>query len=1261
MRKGLIIAGSILGAFLAILYIGFLFVLPNVIDLNSYKPMVQELVKAQIPLNIDFKNAKISVTPLLSIGVRAEDLSIKFEDGKTLFSADKAKVRIALPSLLAMTVKVSTAEVENPYVDFTIVDGKQFKILTLVEEMLQAQKDTQKAKEPQETPFIAKYIRIKVPNIKLKNYKILVNDEKSKHNLQFSGDMLNLGYFNGKTAKVKTIAELTSDGQKNIVADININTFLPEFEPSLDEEDDQPEKIELPFINPVLMYQKYDLKSNIATKLKIRKSDGLYKFYGFVNIDNTTLKLSHYQLPECYFHGKFKGTKAVVDTDISVTKDEKLQLNGMLDYGKNKKLDLQVNSDKIHFQNLIMVTKAFLDSIQVRNSLDTLKGQGYFEANANIKTNFKKLISNGGIIVKDGAITNKFSGLGFTKTNLNFLFDNNILEIKDSSTLINKAPLKFDGKIDEKSHIDIAILADNVPVRGLYHAFAPQYMKDKLDIYSGFLSLDTTIKGELKQAIGKLKLRLTNLVVNSDTFKITNNDAEVDMLVNKTTSKIDILNKGLNISLLKSNSTIFDNHLNVQILGSKMTIDPTELLINKGSIVTVKGTIDSNKKEPIFDIDAKGLLDAVDLRQFAGDDFTGYIDAKGSLPMTLTVNGNMKRQDMVLRVLTSPANYVTPIHLKEMKGKNGLFQAKIDFKGNRLKIKQTGLFNRTTKTDDKGNTTEHLEEILGISGTITGLKSQPFINVIKVAIPKTLNGSIHIFRNSGFTVPSNYLYIFGDAQSPLIRGQFGIKNLYIKDLLTTLDELYLYFSGKNLTVTTTNLNLNGSDVSTALNLHLTPEDINTISNLRVTSNHIDVDKLMMVSKATTRVLPKSTAKSSVKSASQTPADIPVTFKNSSIALKHIKFGNIRLKNTNSKIALHKNIFYLNNLHTHAFGGNVYGNISMNLLNSLLKIDINGGNINTEKMLLATANMKDTLKGKLSFTTNISIDGGATSYEKQMKSLKGNVKFAIHNGQFGPFGKVENLIMAENIRDSQFFQTTLGGVINGLTTIDTTHFKELKGSLNFKNGITTINPITTDGNVLTLYISGNFDLLKNTADMKVRGRLASMLSNMLGPIANVNPVNLVKITPGLNVASAKLFTLFTQPATQAELNKIPAFGNKTDNLNATNFQVVIEGDVAKPLKLVKSFKWLALQDQINSASAFVSTLPEPESITTTVEEAQAQEAYEAKKTTKIKNKILKKEAKAKEAQKAQTELEMEQIQQQEEKIDESSINEEAKEE
>ena len=70
----------------------------------------------------------------------------------------------------------------------------------------------------------------------------------------------------------------------------------------------------------------------------------------------------------------------------------------------------------------------------------------------------------------------------------------------------------------------------------------------------------------------------------------------------------------------------------------------------------------------------------------------------------------------------------------------------------------------------------------------------------------------------------------------------------------------------------------------------------------------------------------------------------------------------------------------------------------------------------------------------------------------MESLKGKVNFVVRNGQFGPFGKLENLILAENIRESQFFQTAIGGMLSGLLTIDTTHFAELVGALSFEDGI-----------------------------------------------------------------------------------------------------------------------------------------------------------------------------------------------------------------
>ena len=52
----------------------------------------------------------------------------------------------------------------------------------------------------------------------------------------------------------------------------------------MDSEDDPAEKIDIPFINSVNMYQNYDLKANLDTKLKIRQSkDGTIKSFGHID------------------------------------------------------------------------------------------------------------------------------------------------------------------------------------------------------------------------------------------------------------------------------------------------------------------------------------------------------------------------------------------------------------------------------------------------------------------------------------------------------------------------------------------------------------------------------------------------------------------------------------------------------------------------------------------------------------------------------------------------------------------------------------------------------------------------------------------------------------------------------------------------------------------------------------------------------------------------------------------------------------------
>ena len=184
MIKFFKILGFVILGVLAAAYLCFLFVLPNVIDLNQYKPMVQELAKEQGKVNLDFGNIKVITTPLLGAGVKIDDISVKLPDDSLLFSANSIKTRISLPSALLLTVKVSCFEVENPLVNLEVdKDNVDYKIVKLVENILNENKEKTLGEEKivTQTWFNPAWIRIKVPCAKLHNYKILVNDLKSGH------------------------------------------------------------------------------------------------------------------------------------------------------------------------------------------------------------------------------------------------------------------------------------------------------------------------------------------------------------------------------------------------------------------------------------------------------------------------------------------------------------------------------------------------------------------------------------------------------------------------------------------------------------------------------------------------------------------------------------------------------------------------------------------------------------------------------------------------------------------------------------------------------------------------------------------------------------------------------------------------------------------------------------------------------------------------------------------------------------------------
>ena len=1181
------IAAITIGSLFILASLSFWLILPNVVNLNPYKEDVQKILSEQVGLNLDFDNIKLVTTPIFGIGAKIDNLKLSFPDNTEILNIPSVKTRVALPSLLLLTVKVSNCEIESPSINLNIDKNGNFKILNFVEDYLNNQEKSLETGELPENSnwFDPSWIRIKIPAIVITNYNLKLNDLKTKHYLDLRGEKAVLAY-NGKRVKVKTYSEFYSDNDKNITANIDINSFIPQ-PTEYDREDDESIRVEFPKINPVALYRDYNLKANIDTKLRISaRKDGTIVSRGYVNVEDITYELAKLRLPASYLRLKTRGTNIFADTNLYLAKNSKINLLGRFNYGHRSSMDIALNTDKIYFSDIVLLCKSALDNIRIKNDLISLKGLGYFQADTKIKTNFKKLKSEGNIFVKDGGILNTRNRLGFDKCNLNINLDNSILTINDSSLNVNGAKINVDGSINEKSVADIKIKTDALKLPVLYRAFAPNDIKRAYNLSDGTLALNMDINGKLKNVMSFLKLNVNNIVITDrkSGMRITNKDFSVDLKNSKKLLEGSIVDNNFGIYIPQTRSNITVPSAEVLVDSYNIIVNGMDTNINNSSKITTNVIIKNYMNKPQYCIKSEGNLDTADLKQLMGQEAAAFVSGKGVLPLNIDFDGNNKKQTLFISLTADNENYFTPVNIAKALGKETLLQATVDFKQGRTKIKNTGFYIMPTQEQLEANPDKKIppETVVSVEGTIAGDN----INIIKINMPEEIQGDLTAFRNSFFKAKANIL-VFGKLAEPRVRGLFRISELSIPELYTRMDNLLASFRGHVLNVLTENLVMNGSDLKIDTDISLVPANVINIHKLIFSSNLLNLDKLMVVSDNLMKKIPQSPQTSNTPAAD---AHIPVAIREGNIDIRHLSTGNIVARNTYSDISMRDDVFYLHGLRTRVFDGNARGNIAVNLINMGMDIDLKGDDINVDKALIQAANLKDTLSGTAKFATNLKLKG--VTYEEQMKTLNGNVEFEIKKGQLGPFGKLENFILAENIRESQFFQTALGGVIDSIATIDTTHFDTLSGIIDLVDGVADIKTIASKGNTLCLNVFGNFDILGNTIDTKVRTRLASKVSDMLGPIAAVNPINLVKKTPGLNIAMAKAFTLFTEVVTPEEISQIPDFEGDAKDENATKFQIVIKGDVAKPLTLVKSFKWLSLQSDIDKAKMFVDKLPTP---------------------------------------------------------------------
>lgn len=1181
MNKKLKITGIILLLFFAVIYLFYILILPAIAThiINGQKSEIQKIVNLNSGLALDYSNLKVITTPMLAAGIKADSIVINMPDGKSLIKTGETTFRISLPSLLLKTIKISYAKIVNPTVDIDIVNGSGYAILDLLAAKTKPDESVSAVDNAEAVTYDFKY---KVDKFIIENYKININDLKTSHYLSLKGNEFILKY-DEKNLSLKTKADLFSDENKNITADIDIKTFIPEAKSV----DSNSENNDITFINPVEMYMKYDLKTNVLAKLEIKNKDEKTKITGHIDITDTTVKIGSMQLPKSYMQLKFDGQKLNIDTNLYLTDKENAKVNGIVNYSDKPSLDVNIKSDKIYLSSILKLSTAIMDSLNIKNSLSSISAEGYIYADTKIKTDYKKLDSAGKIELAGGYISDKKTGLKITNMKSLLSFENNMLNIKDTEASINGTPFIVAGKVTQDSSADINIYTKNLPLSSLYATFAPADLKKSYMVTGGILSLNIDLKGKLQQLKPIIKTEVVNLIINdkADGITISNGLSNINISTDLKTYQGNIQNSNLVISAPALSTTIRNAKAVITFDEKDIAISPSEFVINGTSKISLSGDIKNYVKSPDINITGNGTLMAAVLKNLAGKDAAPYLSAKGSIPVKLLITGNNKKQDITFRMYGTAKDYITPVNFAKAAGKNSAVQIKADISENKITFKNSGLY-----TSVSGDMQQDIsgQQLASLTGSIV-LDKDMTLNSINISTTGVQNISICAFDKSSLLADAN-ITITGTAANPKINGSIKASNISIPQLLTKISKASLNLNGNTFGYEVSELNLNGSSINISGSGLLDYKPVITLYGVKVTSDYIDADKVIKVSDAALKIpvfAPTQSTSGAISTKSSSSAQtLPVKITSGSVNIQKIKSGDIYATDINSKLTLSNNVVYLNDLKASSFDGNITGNVSMNIISSQIKLKVNGSDLDADKTVTACAAMKNTISGTLGFNADLSLQGA--TYEEQMKTLKGNADFTITKGQFGSLGRFETFLKADNLASVAFISTATGTLINKVSPHNTAEFAKLNGAVSFSGGNMNISSITSSGKNMSLYITGKMNLLNNNANMLVLGRISSEISSLLGPLNQINPINILKSKNSTWAAvTVGILDTLNQAATPSEMNKIPPLTPQQDDLTTSKFVVKINGNIEKPQSAIKSFRWLSSQTDLTEAQNVIN--------------------------------------------------------------------------
>lgn len=555
MNKKIINILSKVGMVFASLYFLFLIVpfllLPI---LNTISSKVAYEIEHLTGFKTEFNKFRIITTPKLTVGAKLGNAKIFQPNGQLLLDADNMQIKMSLLPLLVKKIELDIISAEK--INLNLVVKKDGKLLledyfknSTSSNQIEATQNVQS--EPFVMPFGFK-LSNHLPDFKLKSHNITFIENKSGKKYSITGINTNLtDLIVNKHFKLTSIGSINLDGFEafkydlklfnKIMPDIDLNDLLTvQNQTTPAKTTNNANAISFNIIEIFKLIKNNKFKGELLSDISIDGNLDNLILDGNFSLHNLSMLSNGKALPNSNFDLKFSGNKIDIDSNFNSAQNENTQILGFINIGSNKKIDITCKSNAT-LKSIFEIANTVAQIVGI-NDLKTLKAQGQLDINFNIKSDLKKVESNGYFKLLNGLIAYGLYDVKIQDLVSDIKLDNNTVLINKLGFSTLNVPFNVSGKISPNATSDIKIQTNNLSLKGLLISLGQASLLKETPIYNGLVTVSINIQDKLFAPKVSGNVRLQNI-------DLKNIPADLRLTINPVDIKLDTTKTGFSGSI----------------------------------------------------------------------------------------------------------------------------------------------------------------------------------------------------------------------------------------------------------------------------------------------------------------------------------------------------------------------------------------------------------------------------------------------------------------------------------------------------------------------------------------------------------------------------------------------------------------------------------------------------------------------------------------------------------------------------------------